>query len=145
MSVEKILAKKGRNVITILPEHMVGDAAKVLSEHKIGVMTVCDHKGRLEGILSERDLVRGIAKYGSAILNMPVRNLMTTAVITCKPTDDLKDLMQIMTNRRIRHLPVLENFRLVGIVSIGDIVSFRLQEAQIEMNVLRDYAMTRTS
>lgn len=144
MSVEKILAKKGRNVITILPEHIVSDAAKLLNEQKIGVMVVCDPKGRLEGVLSERDLVKGMAKYGAATLTMPVRNLMTTVVITCKPTDDVKDLMQTMTNRRIRHLPVLEEGRLVGIVSIGDVVNFRLQEAQMEMGILRDYAIVHT-
>ncbi len=144
VSVERILAKKGRNVITILPEHMVSDAARLLTEHKIGVMVACDPKGKLEGVLSERDLVKGMAKYGAAALTMPVRNLMTTTVITCKPTDDVKDLMQIMTQRRIRHLPVLEDGRLVGIVSIGDVVHIRLQETQIEMGVLRDYAITRT-
>ncbi|VBB68787.1 Inosine-5'-monophosphate dehydrogenase [invertebrate metagenome] len=144
MSVERILAKKGRNVITILPEHMASDAARLLTEHKIGVMVACDPKGKLEGVLSERDLVKGMAKYGAAALTMPVRNLMTTAVITCKPTDDVKDLMETMTKRRIRHLPVIDSGRLVGIVSIGDVVNFRLQEAQMEMGVLRDYAMTRT-
>lgn len=145
MSVEKILAKKGRNVVTILPEHMASDAAKLLTEHKIGVMVVCDPKGRIEGVLSERDLVNGIAKYGTAALVMPVRNLMTTAVITCKPDDIVKDIMQTMTNSRIRHLPVIEDGRLVGIVSIGDIVNSRLQETQIEVGVLRDYAITRAS
>lgn len=145
MSVKSILAKKGCNVITILPEHIVNDAAKLLTEHNIGAMVVCNTKDQLEGVLSERDLVRGIAKYGTVALTMPVRNLMTTTVITCKSTDSIKDIMKIMTKRRIRHLPVLEDERLVGIVSIGDIVSFRLHETQMEVGVLRDYVISRIS
>ncbi|MBF0094110.1 MAG: CBS domain-containing protein [Alphaproteobacteria bacterium] len=143
MSVEKILAEKGRNVVTVMPEHTTGDAAKLLTEHKIGMMVVCDVKGRIEGMLSERDLVKGMAKYGPAVLTMPVRNLMTSKVITCTGGDDIKELMEIMTSRRIRHLPVVEGGRLVGIISLGDLVHFRHQQTQMEMGVLRDYALTR--
>ncbi|MFN3077063.1 MAG: CBS domain-containing protein [Alphaproteobacteria bacterium] len=144
MSVEKVLGVKGRNVITILPEHLGGDAAKLLTEHRIGVMVVCDPKGRIEGMLSERDLVKGMAKYGPAVLTMPVRNLMTSNVITCTGADAVKDIMVTMSNRRIRHLPVVEEGRLVGLVSMGDLVHYRQQQTQMEIGVLRDYAITRT-
>lgn len=144
MSVEKILSGKGRNVITVFPEHLAGDAAKLLTEHKIGVMVVCDPKGRIDGVISERDLVKGMAKYGPSVHTMPIRNLMTTKVITCKPRDDIKELMELMNTRRIRHLPVVDEGRLVGLISMGDLVNFRMKEAQMEMGVLRDYALTRT-
>ena len=84
-----------------------------------------------------------MAKYGPAVLSMPVRNLMTSKVITCTGADDIKELMETMSNRRIRHLPVVEDNRLVGIISLGDLVHFRHQQTQMEMGVLRDYAMTR--
>ncbi|MEO5374960.1 MAG: CBS domain-containing protein [Alphaproteobacteria bacterium] len=143
MSVEKVLAEKGRNVITILPELSVADAAQLLTEHRIGMMVVCDPKGRIEGMLSERDLVKGMAKYGASVLKMAVRNLMTSKVITCKVEDAAKDLMEIMSTRRIRHLPVVEDGRLVGIVSMGDLVHYRHQQTQMEMGILRDYALSR--
>lgn len=145
MSVEKVLAEKGRNVVTVLPEHSVGDAAQLLTEHKIGMMVVCDPKGRIEGMLSERDLVKGMAKYGPAVLKMAVRNLMTAKVITCKGSDDAKELMEVMSSRRIRHLPVVEDGRLVGIISMGDLVHYRHLQTQMEMGVLRDFALSRTT
>ncbi|MBF0562093.1 MAG: CBS domain-containing protein, partial [Alphaproteobacteria bacterium] len=143
-SVEKILSAKGRNVVTVLPEHSAGDAARLLTDHKIGVMIVCDAKGRIEGVLSERDLVKGMAKYGPAVITMPVRNLMTSNVITCSGADAVKDLMVTMDNRRIRHMPVVEGGRLAGIISLGDLVHYRQQQTQMEMGVLRDYAISRT-
>ncbi|BAE49376.1 CBS domain-containing protein [Paramagnetospirillum magneticum] len=94
-------------------------------------------------MLSERDIVKGLAQYGKAALEMPVRNVMSSPVVTCSPGDSVKTIMGVMTERRIRHLPVLEKDELVGIVSIGDAVNFRLTEAQMEMNVLRDVAATR--
>jgi len=144
MSVEAILKTKGSNVFTVRPEHSVADAAALLTTKRVGVAVVCDAKGKLVGVLSERDIVKGLAQYGKAALEMPVRNVMSSPVVTCSPADTVKSVMEVMTERRIRHLPVLEkDGDLLGIVSIGDAVNFRLHEAQLEMSVLRDFAVTR--
>lgn len=143
MSVEAILKIKGGNVFTIRPDHSVTDAAALMAAKKVGVAIVTDSKGRIAGVLSERDIVGGLTQFGKGVTDMPVRNLMTTLVATCTPTDSVKEIMQVMNDRRIRHLPVVDNDELVGIVSIGDAVNFRLKEAQLEMNVLRDFAVTR--
>lgn len=143
MSVEAILKTKGSVVFTIRPEHSVADAAALLTNKKVGVAVVCDAKGKLQGVLSERDIVKGLSQYGKAALEMPVRNVMSSPVVTCAPGDSVKTIMGVMTERRIRHLPVVEKEELLGIVSIGDAVNFRLTEAQMEMNVLRDVAATR--
>lgn len=143
MSVEAILKNKGRNVFTIRPEHSVSDAAALMSSKRVGVAVVCDAKGRLMGVVSERDIVAGVTQYGKGLMEMPVRNIMTSPVVTCAPTDSIKRIMEIMTERRIRHLPVVDGDELLGMVSIGDAVSFRLHEAQMETAVLRDFAATR--
>lgn len=143
MSVESILKTKGSVVFTIRPEHSVADAAALLTSKKVGVAVVCDAKGKLQGVLSERDIVKGLSQYGKAALEMPVRNVMSSPVVTCAPGDSVKSIMSVMTERRIRHLPVVEKDELLGIVSIGDAVNFRLTEAQLEMGVLRDVAVTR--
>jgi len=140
MSVEAILKNKGRNVFTIRPEHSVSEAAALMSAKKVGVAMVCDAKARVVGVVSERDVVNGITQYGKGVVDMPVRNIMTSPVVSCQPTDTVKKVMEVMTERRIRHLPVIENDELVGIVSIGDAVNFRLKEAQLEVGVLRDLA-----
>lgn len=143
MTVESILTVKGRNVLTILPEHSVADACKIMAEKKIGALVVCDSKGRIVGIFSERDVVRGLNMYGPSVHSMPARNLMTENVFTCTPDDSIKSLLDTMNTRRIRHLPVVENDQLVGIVSIGDLVNRRLAQAQLEIGVLKDVAMAR--
>ncbi|MEW5728526.1 MAG: CBS domain-containing protein [Pseudomonadota bacterium] len=143
MSVEKILETKGRNVFTIRPDHSVSEAAQLMSAKKVGVAIVTDGKGAIAGILSERDIVAGITQFGKGVVDMPVRNLMTSLVATCSPGDSVKKIMEVMNDRRIRHLPVVEGGELIGIVSIGDAVNFRLKETQLEMGVLRDFAATR--
>lgn len=143
MPVEKILETKGRNVFTIHPDHSVAEAAQLMSVKKVGVAVVTDTKGRIAGILSERDIVAGITQYGKGVVDMPVRNLMTSLVATCRPDESVKSVMETMSSRRIRHLPMVEGGELVGIVSIGDAVNYRLKEAQLEMGVLRDFAATR--
>ena len=143
MSVEAILKTKGSNVFTVRPEHSVADAAALLTNKKVGVAVVCDAKGKLMGVLSERDIVKGLSQYGKGALEMPVRNVMSSPVVTCSPGDTVKSVLEVMTERRIRHLPVVEKDELLGIVSIGDAVNFRLHEAQMEMSVLRDFAATR--
>ncbi len=143
MSVETILKSKGSNVFTIRPEHSVSDAAALMSAKRVGVAMVCDAKGRLQGVISERDIVSGITQYGKGLLDMPVRNIMSSPVVTCGPKDSVKGIMEVMTKRRIRHLPVVDGDDIVGIVSIGDAVNYRLNEAEMEKAVLRDFAVTR--
>lgn len=143
MSVETILKSKGSNVFTIRPEHSVADAAALMSAKRVGVAIVCDAKGRLHGVVSERDIVAGITQYGKGLLDMPVRNIMSSPVVTCGPSDSVKAVMEIMTKRRIRHLPVVDGDDILGIVSIGDAVNYRLNEAEMEKAVLRDFAVTR--
>jgi CBS domain-containing protein len=143
MSVEAILKTKGSNVFTIRPEHSVADAAALMSAKKVGVAVVCDAKGTVIGVVSERDIVSGITQFGKGVVDMPVRNIMTSPVLSCAPGDSVKRIMEIMTERRIRHLPVVDGGDLLGMVSIGDAVNFRLREAQMETAVLRDIAVTR--
>lgn len=143
MSVEAILKAKGRNVFTIRPEHSVSDAAALMSTKRVGVAMVCDGKGKLLGVVSERDIVAGITQYGKGLLEMPVRNIMTSPVVTCAPSDSVKAIMEVMTRRRVRHLPVVDGEDIVGIVSIGDAVNHRLGESEMEKAVLRDFAVVR--
>ena len=143
MTVETILKRKGHNVFTIRPEHSLADAAGLLSNKGIGVAVVCDGKGHVQGVLSERDIVKAISLYGAGALEMPVRNVMSSPAVTCKLSDSAKRILEVMTERRMRHLPVLEDGELIGIISIGDAVNARLMDAQMEMGVLRDFAVTR--
>jgi CBS domain-containing protein len=143
MNVEAILKAKGDNVYSIRPEHSVSEMAMLVSSKKIGAVVVCDASGRILGVASERDIVRAIAAYGKGALEMPIRNIMTSPVVTCSPSDTVKTVLKVMTERRIRHLPVVENGDLIGIVSIGDAVNHRLRERQVEVDVLRDIAVAR--
>ncbi len=140
MSVSEILKGKGTRVETTHPDITVAEAARLLTEKRIGALPVCDFKGKVIGILSERDIVRGIAKHGPEALELPVNELMTGRVISCAPEDDVRHVMALMTNWRIRHLPVMVGDELRGMLSIGDVVKHRLDETQLELNVLRDYA-----
>jgi len=143
MSVEAILKNKGSNVFTIRQEHSLAETATLLSTKKVGVAVVTDAKGKIVGVVSERDIVKALAQYGKGALEMPVRNIMSSPALTCTIADNAKHVLEIMTDRRVRHLPVVDGDELIGIVSIGDAVNFRLQQAQTEMGVLRDYAATR--
>ncbi len=143
MSVETILKTKGSTVYSVRPEHAVSDAAALMSVKKVGVALVCDGKGRLHGVISERDIVNGITQFGKGLLDMPVRNIMTSPVVTCTPADTAKGILEVMTKRRIRHLPVVDGDDILGIVSIGDAVNYRLNEAEMEKAVLRDFAVAR--
>lgn len=143
MSVELMLKNKGSNVYTVRPEHSMADTATLLTTKNVGVAVVCDAKGKVVGVISERDIVKGVAAYGKGALEMPVRNIMSSPAVTCSLDDTAKQILQVMTDRRIRHLPVIESGELVGIVSIGDAVNFRFLQAQQEVGVLRDIAITR--
>ena len=138
MDVQRILATKGRKVVSTRPDTSVAEAVGRLRAEGIGAMVVLSDKGRLDGIISERDVVRGLARHSRAVLDLKVADLMTRSVATCSPKDSVKAVMAIMTERRVRHLPVVEGGQLIGIVSIGDVVKNRLDEMELEVNVLRD-------
>lgn len=137
--VSSVLQHKGREVVTVTPAQTVRAVAKVLAQHRIGAVPVVNEDGHLLGIISERDIVRGISEHDDAVLTLTAGQLMTHAVQTCTSRDQLVDLMEVMTRQRIRHLPVVEDGALRGIVSIGDVVKQRLQEVHAEAEELRRY------
>ena len=139
MHVATILRDKGSEVVTTTPERTIADTAKLLDEHKIGAVIVLDGDGAAAGVLSERDIVRGVARHGERALSMQVRELMTSDVVVCKPEDTVQEVMALMTVRRIRHVPVVQDGRLSGIISIGDVVKHRLGEIEMEAESLRAY------
>ncbi len=141
MSIQSILDHKGNKVVTIPPDTRVGTAAHRMRLERIGAIVIASAGSRIEGILSERDIVQGLTEHGAAVLDMPVSALMSRNVLTCKPDAEIRDVMRLMTLHRIRHVPVAENGVLRGIVSIGDVVKSRLEDMELEANVLRDYAV----
>ena len=141
MRIADILQHKGRDVKTVHAAQDVQSLAARLFTDKVGAMVVVDDRGAIEGIISERDVVRGLALHGNQLLAMPIRDLMTKTVITCAPSDSVHSAANVMTQRRIRHLPVTENGKLTGMVSIGDVLHSRIDEIQLEANVLRDYTI----
>lgn len=139
MNVDAILRHKGRDVATIVPTATAVEAAHELTRRGIGALVVSPDGIRVSGILSERDLAHGLATEGGALFTMPVEELMTREVVTCCPEDLAAELLERMTERRIRHLPVLDEGILVGIVSIGDLVKSRIEEVEFEASSLRSY------
>lgn len=139
MTVALILKAKGNAVFTIEPTRVLSEAVQILCERKIGAVIVTDAKGKPEGILSERDIVAALGNGGREALMRPVKDFMSSPVITCARGDSVEELMERMTDRRIRHLPVVEQGRLVGIVSIGDVVKRRIAETEFEANSMREY------
>jgi CBS domain-containing protein len=140
MSIQSILDHKGGKVVTIAPDTRVGAAAHRLRLEHIGAIIITSGD-RIEGILSERDIVYGLTEHGTAVVDLPVSALMSRNVRTCRPDADIRDVMRLMTMHRIRHVPVAENGVLRGIVSIGDVVKSRLDDMELETNILRDYAI----
>ena len=141
MSIQNILDHKGSKVTTIAPDTKVGTAAHRMRLEQIGAVIVTSEDRRIEGILSERDIVHGLTDHGAEVIDLPVSVLMSRNVRTCKPDAEIRDVMRLMTLHRIRHVPVVENGTLRGIVSIGDVVKSRLEDMELETNVLRDYAV----
>jgi CBS domain-containing protein len=139
MNVETILRNKGNWVATIRPDATVGEAVEVLNRERIGAIVVSETGARVDGILSERDIVIALGKDSDDLLSRPVGEIMTRTVITCDPSDSVGELMAEMTNRRIRHFPVVADGRLCGIVSIGDLVKSRLDEVEFEASSLRSF------
>ena len=139
MIVKNILARKGSNVTTINPTADVIGAAKLMGERGIGAVVVLGADHRIVGILSERDIVRALAEHGLAVLSEPVSQVMTRKVKTCSDDDAIGDLMARMTTGRFRHLPVVRQGKLIGIVSIGDVVKSRVEEIDQEAKMIREY------
>jgi CBS domain-containing protein len=139
MLVSHILREKGRAVIAVTPTASLTEAASLLTRNRIGAVLVLDADGRPAGILSERDIVRAIAREGGGALSRTVASSMTAPVATCEETDTVEDLMERMTHGRFRHLPVVLDARVVGIVSIGDVVKTRIEETLREAQALKEY------
>jgi CBS domain-containing protein len=138
MQVEKLLQTKGSAVETVTPESSASAAAVRMTTLRIGCLVVSEDDRTVQGLITERDLVRAFAHHGPATSNLRVFDVMSTGVPVCSPGDNLSSLMQTMTTRRYRHVPVVEHGTLVGIVSIGDVVKQRLSDLELETHVLRD-------
>lgn len=139
MRVSQILSQKGQRLVTIRPDATIATAAEVLKREAIGAVMVVGEDGSLAGILSERDIVRAAPQHGQALFSLSVEALMTREVVTCGPEDRVHDVMKQMTAGRFRHLPVMKDGKLTGIISIGDVVKSRLEELEAEASQLREY------
>ena len=142
MTVKAILDSKGHDVATIEPIADLTSAVKLLATRRIGALVVIDPDHRIAGIISERDIIRVLADRGAAALQQPVGQVMTCKVVTCSRAETLSGVMERMTDGKFRHLPVVEEGGLVGIVSIGDVVKQRVQEIEFKSATLRDYIRT---
>ena len=143
MKVADILRTKGDRVMTVRPDETIANLSQRLRIEKVGALIVSEDGKTIGGIISERDVAHGLAEHGASLPQLEVSSLMTRGVVTCSPDDTIADISRVMTNRRVRHLPVESNGRLVGVVSVGDVVKHRIDEVEMEANVLRDYAIAR--
>ncbi len=139
MKVEQILQAKGADIFAVAPGDKISDAIALLNDKNIGAVIVRDADGSVAGILSERDIVRRLGAHGTAALNMSVKECMTSNVFTCGAEASVDELMARMTEKRIRHLPVTDDGRIVGVVSIGDVVKRKIEEAEQEAAALKEY------
>jgi CBS domain-containing protein len=142
MNVASILKLKGRAVSTVRPNATLLDVAKKLGTKKIGAIVVVGENGNVAGIISERDIIRAVSERGAPALSLMVSEVMTRNVVSCQETSELDELMETMTKGRFRHLPVIEDDALVGIVSIGDVVKFHVAEVEMEVSAMRNYLAT---
>jgi CBS domain-containing protein len=138
VSIDAVLEAKGRHVETTLPTTPILDVAQQMRLRSIGAVVVSHDGQHIDGIVSERDIVMGLAHDGARLLRMTAGQVMTKSVITCSPSDSMAHLMAVMTQRRVRHLPVIDGGRLCGMISIGDVVKNRLEDLELETKVLRD-------
>ncbi|WP_020575829.1 CBS domain-containing protein [Actinopolymorpha alba] len=144
MRINDVIRGKGAQVVTVTPGTLVRQLLRVLAEHNIGAAVVSTDRSTIEGIVSERDIVRHLTTSGIEILEGPVSSIMTEQVHTCTPADTVDELMRLMTERRIRHVPVLVDGKIAGLVSIGDVVKTRIGELEFEREELEKYiAQTR--
>jgi CBS domain-containing protein len=141
MKVSDILQVKGPAVKTVRPDTSARELSVQLRAEQIGAMIVSNDGKSIDGLVSERDIAYALAAHGEELPKLTVSRLMTKVVVVCSPEDSITKVMKLMTQRRIRHLPVKEGDQLVGIISIGDVLKHRLDEAELEANVLRDYAV----
>lgn len=142
MTVGIILARKGREVVTIDLSATLGEAAGLLAEKRIGAALILGADHRIAGILSERDVVRALAEGGAGALNLPVSRTMTRRVETCTEGEAVSSIMERMTVGKFRHMPVVDQGQLIGIISIGDVVKHRVHEMEHESRAMRDYIQT---
>ena len=142
MNVATILSEKGTDIVSANPDDSLLDIAKTLRKHRIGCVVLMDGKGAIAGIVSERDIVRAIADAGSEVLSTPVSRCMTKKVVTCSKSETIDAIMAAMTDGRFRHMPVVEDGALIGVISIGDVVRLRIAEAELEAAAMRDYIAT---
>jgi CBS domain-containing protein len=142
MIVSQILKRKGSQVHTVVKKTPIAEVARLLASKRIGATVVIDQNNSVEGIISERDIVSGLSSYGAKVLDMPVEELMTKNVITRGIESQIDELRLEMTNSRIRHLPILDDGKLVGLISIGDVVKNRVEELQAEGDMLREYILS---
>lgn len=142
MTAGKILSHKGSDVVTIRPEDMLEAAVRVLRDKRIGAAVVLGNDGQPAGVFSERDLVRMIADHGAQALAMPVSSAMTRGLITAGPHTHVDELMAMMTDRRVRHIIILDEGRMAGLVSIGDVVKRKIADAEAEAETLKSYIET---
>jgi len=138
MTIESILKRKGTYVATIAPEASIKRAADWLSAKNIGALVVVTSENAVLGLISEREIVHAFSRYGETAGSMTVKEIMQYGVPTVSPDESVNRVMNLMTHRRVRHMPVLRGGKLVGIVSIGDVVKHRLEDLELETNVLRD-------
>jgi len=142
MTVKALLSRKGRDVVTIAPAATLSEAAKLLAERRIGAVVVTGADHRVAGILSERDIVRALGQRGASALDENVAAVMTRKVTTCNEADTVVAIMERMTTGKFRHVPVVDQGRLIGVISIGDVVKHRVEEIEGETNALREYIAT---
>ena len=142
MTVARILAAKGGDVVTIQPHRTIAEASRLLADRRIGAVVVAGADGEPRGIISERDIVRAVADHGAAALDAPVTRHMTSRLITSSRHETVGHVMRLMTEGRFRHVPVVEGGRLVGIISIGDVVKTHIEEIETEHRALREYIAT---
>ena len=142
MTVKAILDRKGSDVATIEPTADLASAVKLLAARRIGALVVTSSEREIAGIISERDIIRVLAEFGAAALEQPVGQVMTRKVVTCTRADTMSSIMELMTAGKFRHLPVVEGNKLIGIISIGDVVKYRVQQIEFESAALRDYIRT---
>ena len=142
MTVEQLLDGKGRDIVSVEPERTLAEVVRLLGEKRIGCVVVAGGDGGLLGMLSERDVIRVLAQEGAGALDTPVSRAMTSQVVTCREQSSVDEIMEIMTSGRFRHVPVVEGGRLVGLVSIGDVVKHRVAQIEAESQAMRDYIAT---
>ncbi len=139
MTVASILAEKGRAVFTTSPDTLLSEAVDQLAAKRVGAIVVTDAKGRVAGIVSERDIVRELSRKGISVLDKPISECMTHKVLTCGESDTVDSVMSVMTANRFRHLPVVSDGKLAGIISIGDVVKRKIEQAERDAEHLRNY------